>query len=246
MSASVLMTRRNLAVYVFFLIAVVLNVAFWFYSRPVKLAWGNVPPVPSHNGAVMMAFGDEQFAYRAFAVALQNFGDSGGRTIPLKDYNYDALGQWFFLEDKLDQRSNYIPMLAAFYFGGSQDAGKLDPVIDYLRVVGQRPYGEKWRWLMHAVFLARHKQQDLDKALELANLLAQTKDPDAPGIVKQMPALIMTEQGDKEGAYNLMMGILKSSAEKLHPNEVNYMRDYICNRVLAPEQARAHPLCEGL
>ena len=115
-----------------------------------------------------MGLGDPSLAYRANSVVLQNLGNTGGRTVSLDQYNYDDLTQWFFLQDKLDQKSDFIPYLASYYFGSVQDPEIFRPILDYLQMVGERPYEEKWRWLAQAVFMARYTMKDLDKALELA------------------------------------------------------------------------------
>ena len=40
-----------------------------------------------------------------------------------------------------------------------------------------------------------------------------------------------------------MIEVLKESAQDLHPNEVYFMKDYICERILDEEEAAIHPLC---
>jgi hypothetical protein len=32
----------------------------------------------------------------------------------------------------------------------------------------------------------------------------------------------------------------------MHPNEVNFMVDYLCSRILDKEEAKLHPLCPKL
>jgi len=74
-----------------------------------------------------MSLGDSQLAYRSYASLLQNFGNVDARSIALKDYDYNALGEWFMLSDKLDSRSDAVPMIAAHYYGAVQDPSMLDP-----------------------------------------------------------------------------------------------------------------------
>ncbi len=227
-------------------IVLLLNIVFWFSIRDMRARWESVPPPPDQRFASAYGLGDTSFAYRLNGLMLQNMGDVGGRTTSLKDYDYDRLTKWFFLQDKLDPESNYVPYLAMFYFGAVQIPAKFTPVLEYLKVVGSRPYGEKWRWLVYAVEMAKNKIDDKDKALELAHILTQTKDPDAPTWIQQMPAFVLTAKGDKEAAYALMVEILKTSATKLHPNEVNAMKGYICEQILDKEQAAKNALCEDL
>ncbi|MCB1556578.1 MAG: hypothetical protein KDJ15_04605 [Alphaproteobacteria bacterium] len=191
-----------------------------------------------------MALGDTQLAYRSAGIMLQNLGDSGGRAVALKDYDYDRLGRWFSQGDRWDPRSDFMPFLAAYYYGSVPDPKKLDPVITYLAQAGARPSGEKWRWLAQAVFLARYRQEDLAKAYDLATRLASLP-VEMPSWARQMPAFVSLAQGNKEAAYDIMIGILKTEAEKLPPQEVNFMVDYICTRILDAAAASIHPLCQS-
>lgn len=225
--------------------ALCLNIIFWFSGRDIQARWDNVPPAPAQKYAAAYGMGDAGFAYRLNGIMLQNLGDTGGRVTSLDDYKYDDLTKWFFLQDYLDPRSDYTPYLAAYYFGSVQTPEKFRPVLDYLQKVGEQAEGQKWRWFAQGVFLARYQLHDLDKALEMANILASTKYDKAPGWVRQMPAFIMTEKGEKKAAYALLLEILKTSAADLHPNEVNAMKAYICTRTLSKEEAAANPLCEG-
>lgn len=220
-----------------------LNVLVWFSMRHNQAHWGNVPPPPNPKFAAAYGLGDKSFSYRLNGIMLQNLGDTGGNFTPLEDYNYKRLTKWFFLQDSLDPRSDYVPYLASYYFGAVQDPEKFRPVFDYLEKVGARDYGEKWRWMVQAVHIARHRLGDLDKALELAYKLAETKNADAPNWVRQMPAFVLTKKGNKEAAYDLMVEILKTSGSKIHPNEVNAIIANICERILEPNEAQLDPIC---
>ena len=240
------MTNTRKILWILFTAALALNVLTWLSVRTTQARWINVPPVPSASGASGFAVGDMQFAYRIISIMLQNMGDSGGRTTSLKDYDYEALQGWFFLADQLDPHSGFMPFLASLYFGSVPDPEKLESVIEYLRVIGSRPEGQNWRWLAHAVFLARFHMKDLDKAYELAEELAAIDNENMPVWTRQTPVFVLTARGDKEMAYDLMLEILKSSADNVHPNEVNEMRLFICTRLLDLVQAQKDPLCENL
>lgn len=235
------MMNKKILTHAFLLSFVLVNFLFWTYSRTIKKTWANVPAAPSVESAALMSLGDKQLAYRSYASFLQNFGNVDGRSLSLTDYNYETLGDWFILTDQLDPRSDVVPMIAAYYYGAVTDPSKLDPVLDYLSVVGQRPEGHKWRWLGHAVYLARHQQKDNDKALELAYQLAANKNPNLAAWAKQMPVFILRDQGDSDLAYKIMLNILISNVDTMHADEINYMKDYICNTLLKETQAAVPP-----
>lgn len=232
------------AVWAAFFLALLLNMLVWWHSQPLRAAWGNVPPVPSNEAAALFTLGDKQLAYRTYGLLIQNLGDAGGDARPLRDYNYPRLVQWFWLEDFLDPLANFIPHLAGFYFSANQDTEAIDPVINYLAEIGARPGPQKWRWLAQAIYLARFVQHDYDKALMLAEKLAALDYPGMPTWTDQMPAFVMMQQGDKEGAYQIMVNILGSQMGHLQAAEVNFMREYICDRILPPEQKKTDPLCK--
>ena len=233
--------------YILFVFALFINIAFWLYAKDIQTRWSNVPPVPEKSKATMMALSDKQLAYRAFGNMLQNIGSSGGRIVHIGDYNYERLKGWFLLQDYLDPISDVTPFLASRYYGVVKDNEKLDHVLDYLAVVGEKPYGNKWRWLAHGVYIARHIQKDNKRALELALILAANENPEMGIWARQMPAIILQSEGDVEEAYKIMINILQNSAEDIHPNEVNYMVDYICNTILKEDQSIPKPeFCDNV
>ncbi|PZQ44677.1 MAG: hypothetical protein DI551_09645 [Micavibrio aeruginosavorus] len=238
------MTKKTVCLYLFFSAALLLNLAFWNYSRKVFSEWDNVPPAPSENTAAFSGMGDREISYRLVGYILQNLGNVGGMYQPLQDYDYDRLGRWFTVSETLNDRSNYVPYIAAFYFGAmNQKPEKLTPLIDYLADIGVKPGEDKWRWLAQAVYLARFVQKDMDKALKLANILAEL--PDVAPWARQMPAFVQLAMGNKEASYEIMLNMLKSEGGKLPVAEVNAMKAYICERTLEPAEAAKNPLCQN-
>ncbi len=209
-------------------LAVIVISAIWFVTHDVRSSWYNVPPAPTPTGLKISALGDAQLAYRQAGLSLQTMGDTGGRVVPLNAYDYDELSKWFRTLYGLDSRSDFVPMLAAFYFGASQDSEDVTKVVDFLEDVGYSTYGEKWRWLVHAVYLARYREKDTDRALELAKKLAELRleKPEMPVWTLHMAPFILADLGEDEAADELLKVIL-GSAKDLHPNEINFMMNYL-------------------
>jgi hypothetical protein len=221
-------------------LVLLLQLAFWSASRQVIPKWGGVPPVPTQQGATMMTLGDPEFSFRFLAITLQSLGDGNGQSTPLKDYNYATLGQWFFLLNRLDAVSDHVPMIAAYYFGATRVPKDVAEVVKYLGQIGQDTRGEKWRWLAQAVYLARHRMDDLSLALDLAYKLAKLEaDAPMPSWTKQMPAFILKEQGDTAAARQLMEEMLLST-QQAHPNEINFMSSYLVEQLgVDPKEVEA-------
>ncbi|MCK6418403.1 MAG: hypothetical protein L6Q57_05630 [Alphaproteobacteria bacterium] len=245
--------QRNVQI----LIALFVGLSFimWLSVRDVRSQWLNVPPIPSQFSIKASVLSDDSLAYRMIGIMLQNLGDTGGRTTSLHNYDTTRLKDWFLLEHTLDPHSNYIPALAAHYFGAVQQEyapQKLGPVIDYLEVVGTSGVPGKWRWLAQAVSLARFSMHDYERAYALSLKLARLADEDStiPNWARAMPAFVRNQQGDKEGAKNIILAILGSVAKgeiKIHPEEINHMRDVVCNRLMTPQEvAEAGDLCKNI
>lgn len=240
-------TSRIAYWYLLLLLCVTLNVAMWFYTHKRFEKWPNVPPAPTENSLAASFLGDKALAYRVWGLALQNFGNTGGNYEPLKNYNYTSLGQWFNLLDSMDPHSDFVPLLAAYYFSATQTPLKqLPPVISYLEKVGSRPEGEKWRWLAQAMYLERHKMHNMNEALRLSKKLGDMYRPGMPAWTLQTQALITDKMGDKQAAYAMLKVMLSTQTDQMDPAEVYFMVDYICRRILNRQQAQQEKVCETL
>ena len=238
------MTKQLSLSYAVLFVVLCINIAVWMPLKNQRATWLNVPPAASDFSASVIGFGDKQFAYRALSIVIQNLGDSGGRVVSLTDYNYDRLGDWFFMLSRLDPKSNFVPMMAAYYFGSTSDSSQLTPLIAYLEHVGTSVEGEKWRWLAQAAYLARFGQDDLDEALRLAHKLAALDIPNMPIWAAQMPAFVSIQRGEKEAALEMMMALLREEQDNMHPNEINFVAHTICHRLLEPDQWEGYPFCK--
>lgn len=214
----------------FFLCSLIATLIFWSYHHGITTQWYGVPSVPSQQSTKIKFLGDQQLAYRSLSLSIQNFGDTGGRTEPLRNFDYNAVINWFYLGQSLDKKSNYLPNLAAYYYGGIEDKTKLRPLIDYLADIGQTGEGEKWRWLAQAVFLARFKLEDQDLALNLAYKLAALEGENLPVWTDQMPAFVLTKVGEEKAALDIMTTIMATD-RSLQQNDINYMCWYIEDKI---------------
>lgn len=244
MTLSVFHSKR-FPVYAFFAAALFLQIAVWAYARDMQARWANVPPVPSSLGAALAGLGDSQFAYRALGVMIQNLGDTGGRSTRFDDYDYKALAGWFDVMDGLDAKSDFIPFLAAYYFGAVEAPDKAAFIADYLARQGALPGDQKWRWLARASFIARFGEKNPDKALEYAKQLAALHPKtELPFWARQMPVFILEDRGQKEAALAMILETLKSEQATLPPQEINAMVDVVCTRLLDKAEVQTFPLCE--
>ena len=112
-----------------------------------------------------------------------------------------------------------MPFIAAYYFGATKVPKDMSYIVNYLSAIGQRPVGEKWRWLGYAVYAAQHRMYDFDLALKLAYKLAKMPNSGSmPSWARDMPVFVLKSKGDKEASRELMENML--ATETLAPDEI--------------------------
>lgn len=178
---------------------------------------------PSYETGLAVSLGDGEFFFRSSAMHLTNAGVSGGQTIPLKDLDFARLQEWFFLLDRFDSRSNLIPVLAGYWFGFTQYRPDARYIIDYLLARAENDPEQAWRWRLQAIYLAKHRVEDLDLALEIAEATAATDDPNAPFFLKQMPAFVLEDMGEEEAALILLKTIMATHPD-LPDDEARFLQ----------------------
>ena len=216
------------------LVALAGHAALALHHRGLQAGWPGVPSAPPAMLAPLLTLGDAQLFYRSAGFGLQNLGDGGGRTTPLRNYDYGRLEAWLQLLDRLDPQADYVPTLAGLYFGQTPEPADLRRIVHYLTALGARDPARHWRWLAHAVYLARHRLHDRPLALAIARHLAGLAGAAAPLWVRQMPAFALAEVGEREAARDLLETILATEPD-LAAGEVALMRDLIDRRLADPE-----------
>ena len=227
------MARRTGSIVVL-LLFLGLQGSFWHHTRDIRPEMGIVPDVPGETAVRALSFGDTQFLFRLLALNLQNAGDTFGRFTALYKYDFEKLSQWFSLLDTLDDRSDFIPTIASYYFSQTQYTPDIRYVVDYLYAHSAHRAHLKWWWLVQAVYLANHKLEDKDLALKAAAPLQQAEG--VPVWVRQMPAFLHEQRGEFDAALAIMQN-LQANAENLSAGELNFINYFIRERLGALEAA---------
>lgn len=218
-------------------------VALWVHSRHSQVRWSNVPPAPSETAAFAIGLGDTQMSYRFLGMTLQNFGNVSGRYERLVNYDYILLRSWFYLLDSLNPRSDFLPFLVTYYYGATSDKDQIHVIIDFLRDVGIREGGQKWKWLSQAVFLARYKLKNLDLAMEIAQELHNHPDQDVSAWARNLQSIILEKSGEKEAALHLTLSLLRENSDTMTQQEIFQLKRYICESLLNEEERPKFELC---
>ena len=120
------------AIIVCFVTLVLMQLGFWYQTKRIMPDMTILPEVPGEETVQAIALGDVQSLFRFYALRIQNAGDTFGRTTALKAYDYNKLNHWFDILDSMDDRSDYTPSLASYYFGKTPKTEDLQYIVDYL------------------------------------------------------------------------------------------------------------------
>ncbi len=213
----------TLAVVVF----AVLQATFAWSYRTLDPQRDYLPPPPTATESAALAFGDSQFLYRVFALEVQNAGDTGGRIVPIKNYNFERVIGWLEALVALDPRSDFAAGMANGFFGLSQDVSDVDPVVHFMmRYVAADP-PRRWRWLYGAIYLARHRLRSDALALEAARQLASYDFDGIEPWATLMPAFILEDERDYAGAIAVAQETMRKFGSRLEGRDAQWIPAYL-------------------
>lgn len=224
--------KNGIRSYSLLLVAVSMQVGYWYETRDIQPDFTIVPDVPGKSALHALTFGDDEFFFRVFALSLQNSGDTFGRFTALRYYDFNKLYLWFTLLDELDAKSNMMPSMASYYFAQTQNTADVRYIVDYLYSHSVRDVEHKWWWLLQSIYLSMHKLNDLDLAIKVAKPL---QDDKVPVWARQMTAVVYEKRGEMDDAIKIMETI-KENVKDIPDADLKYMTYFVKERAKQMEK----------
>lgn len=221
---------------VFLLLFVAMQLGLGWQMHKVRPALAIVEVPPHEVVARLQAFNDGQWQFRLLGMQLQNTGDTFGRFTGLRKYDYQKLGMWLALLDRFDDRSDWMPSLASYYYGMTPKTEDVPVIVAYLERHADRYPGLKWWWYAQGTYLANHKMKDKDTALRLAYKLSEAP-AEKPLWARQMPAFIHEQRGELEDARKLVEA-MAAEFDTLSEGEKKFIVYFLKERLGELEAAR--------
>jgi len=200
------------------------------YQRLNPPAWtdiGDLGTPPAAQLARVAGLGESTFTGYLVLLFLQNFNVSLGRATPLAAMDRGAVIGWLDLATDLDSDSRYPFLLGARHFAETGTPEQRKSMLDWIyRRFQERP-NERWPWLVHAVFAARHVLHDNALAQTYAAALrTRVTDPKAPSWVAQMDFLLRADLGEAEDARAILAGLIDAGQIR-SPAELKFLESRI-------------------
>lgn len=210
----------------------------WFvvgflFMLAIQLTWGSLraPPradisdLPAPPALAYLRFagiGDNIFLSKALVLWLQGHDYQPGISLSYRELDYDRLIDWLDTILLLDPASQYPLLLASRVYGDVNDQDRQRKMLAFIADEFMDYPAERWRWMAHAVYVARYRLDDNDLALKLARKLAENSTDNVPFWARQMHIYILEDMGQIEAARVLLGGLI-DSGEIEDPNELRFL-----------------------
>ncbi|MDP9013429.1 MAG: hypothetical protein M3O41_12365 [Pseudomonadota bacterium] len=206
------------------------NVLYQRLNPPAGYDIVELGPAPPATMVRLAALGESVFAGYLITIFVQNVDVPLGRATRLADLDRGTLIRWFDLTTELDPGSGSPLLLATRHYAETGTPTQRRMMLDWIyRRFEERP-NQRWPWLVHAVFVARHVLHDNELAESYAAALRiRVTDPTVPTWVRQMDLLLHADLGEMEDARAILAGLV--AAGQIHsPAELKFLESR-----LAPE-----------
>ena len=198
----------------------------WFVLQPGPAAKASKLPLPPSVGVLrLLSLDDPPVASRFTMLWLQAFDNQPGISIPFAKLDYDRVIAWLDICLQLDGDSQYPLLAASRLYTFPPDKTRMRKMLDFVYKKFIADPDKRWVWLAHAIYVAKQRLKDMDRALKYARALRlYTHAGVAPYWAREMEIYVLEDMGDVEAAKILIGGLLDSGSIN-DPNEIRFLTD---------------------
>ena len=170
------------------------------------------------------AMGSEQLLGYLLAIRLQLHDNQAGQHFRYSLIDYQVLIEWLDRITEVSPGTEYPMLLASRVYTSTGDQARLRAILGFI----QRRFDDDpqlhWRRLAEASVIARHKLQDLELALAMAEKLAQQPaSVKMPNWARDFEFLLLAELNELESAIAMIQALLQTDA--VHdPDEKRFLQ----------------------
>lgn len=196
----------------------------WVSNKPDLLVSEKPLPIPAtENSVKLISLNAPLVASKITMLWLQAFDNQANISIPFVRLDYDLLVAWLELCLRLDPLSQYPLLAASRLYTSINDEAKVRQMNQFIYDKFLEDPARRWVWIAHAIYIFKHRLDDLDTALEYARALRlNTREGQAPYWARHMEVYITEDLGDIEATKILIGGLLESGAVT-DENEIRFL-----------------------
>ena len=203
-----------------------LTVHAWFGQQAAQ---AEAMPEPQPVAIYRLLSLDEPLAMaRYLDLWLQSFDTQAGISLSFRELDYPRLVRWLERILQLDRHSQYPLLVASHIYGSVQDPGRQRIMLSFVYQQFQQQPQRYWRWLAHAVIVAKHELHDMPLALKYASALAQASSPGIPYWAKDLKIIVLEDMGELQAARILLGGLLANKTIT-DEHEIRFLTERLAN-----------------
>jgi hypothetical protein len=199
------------------------NISFQRWNIPTWSEGHDLGAPPTMRVTRVAALGEDVFAGYLVVLFLQNFNVPLGRATPLAAIDRRDIICWLDLATDLDPATGYPLLLAARHFAETGSPLQRRMMLDWVYKRFEERPNQRWPWLVHAVYVARHVLNDNPLAeYYAAALRTRVTDAKAPSWVRQMDLLLHADLGEAVDAKVILGGLI-AAGQIRSPAELKFL-----------------------
>jgi hypothetical protein len=169
-----------------------------------------LPPPPT-TLLRLAALGEPIALAKLLMLQLQAFDYQSGSKVPYKDLDYTRVEAWLARILELDPAGQYPLLAASRLYAEVPDEARQRRMLDFVYQQYLLDPNRRWPWLAHATFLAKHRLNDMQLALQYAAALQKyTTAKDVPAWATTMEIFIREDLNELDTARVMIGGLLAS------------------------------------
>lgn len=172
-----------------------------------------------------IAMGSEQLLGYLLAIRLQLHDSQAGQYFAYSLIDYDVLVDWLNQITMVSPGTEYPMLLASRVYTTTSDRQRLRLILEFIQQRFDDDPQLHWRRLAEASVIAKHKLQDLDLALSMAEKIArQPASVQMPQWARDFRFLLLAELNEFESAIAIIQALLQSRAVA-DPDEKRFLEE---------------------
>lgn len=200
--------------------------AYWhYYQNNLSPDYIALSEPLSDEFIKLSSLNDPISASKILMLYLQAHDNQPGLSVPFLRLDYAMVIKWLEQAVRLDERIQYPLLAASRIYSEVNDESKQRQMLKFVSNEFLNLPSERWQWMAHIIFVAKHKLKDQELALKYAKQLRlNTTENQAPNWARHMELYILEDMDDIEAAKILIGGLL-ASEELQDANEIRFLEN---------------------
>ncbi len=206
------------------LAALICAQAVWSLAQaPQRPSAEDLGTPPSVTDARMSSL-NEPLAYAKWLnLALQTHDNQPGISLPFKRLDYTRVCAWLERILELDPAGQYPLLAASRLYAAVDDPARQRVMLEFVHHQFLKAPNQRWQWLAHSTYVAKHQLHDLELAVRYAeSLRLYATASDVPSWARQMEIFLRAEMNQTEAA-KVLLGALLSSGHVTDVTEYRFL-----------------------